>query len=175
MKKSKKKIPKKNEIMVYTDGSSLGNPGNGGWGVIFLTEKKVFELAGFQANATNNQMELEAVYRAFELMTERNIRAYEVNIFSDSKYVINGLTEWIHNWKKNNWKTAAKKDVLNKNYWVDISNMMKIIEEQNSISFFHVKAHNGEIYNERVDDLARFSAEKKDFKKFNGNFEDYLK
>jgi ribonuclease HI len=88
-----KKIPKKNEIIVYTDGSSLGNPGNGGWGVIFLTDKKAFEMAGFQADVTNNQMELEAVYRALELMTERSIVGYEVNIYSDSKYVINGLTE----------------------------------------------------------------------------------
>jgi len=169
------KIPKKNEIIVYTDGSSLGNPGNGGWGIIFLTDKKAFEMAGSQKNVTNNQMELEAMYKAFELMTERNIAGYEVNIFSDSKYVITGLTEWIYNWKKNGWKTASKKDVLNKNYWIDISSMMEILENQNNISFFHVKAHNGEKYNERVDDLARFSAEGKNVNKFNGNLSDYLK
>ncbi len=165
----------KNQIIIYTDGSSLGNPGSSGWGAIFLTDKKAYEISGYQKLATNNQMELEALKQSFKLMIDKNISNYKVDIFSDSKYCINGLEKWITNWKKNNWKTAANKDVLNKEYWLEISDMKSYLEKENEINFFYVKAHSGEKYNERVDDLARWSAEKKNFKKFNGKIEEYLK
>ena len=168
-------IPKKNQIVVYTDGSSLGNPGAGGWGVIFLTDKKAYEMAGHQKVATNNQMELEALKQAFSLMADRQISGYRVDIFSDSKYCIDGLEKWIENWKKNNWKTAGKKDVANKQYWEEISQMLEFLRLENKVNFHHVKAHNGEVYNERVDDLARITAEKGELKKFKGSIDNYLK
>ena len=170
-----KKIPEKNNIVVYTDGSSLGNPGDGGWGVIFLTNKKAYEMSGYQKVATNNQMELEAIKQAFTLMSDRQVSGYKINIFSDSKYCIDGLEKWIVNWRKNNWKTSAKKDVANKQYWIEISEMKEFLKHDNTVNFHHVKAHSGELYNERVDDLARITAEKGELKKYNGSVENYLK
>ena len=131
-------------------------------------------MAGYQKVATNNQMELEAVKQVFTLMTDRQISGYTVDIFSDSKYCIDGLEKWILNWRKNNWKTAAKKDVANKQYWIDISEMKDFLENENEINFHHVRAHAGELYNERVDDLARITAEREEIKKYNGSIKDYL-
>lgn len=142
--------------------------------MIFLTDKKAYEMAGYQKVATNNQMELEAVKQVFTLMTDRQISGYTVDIFSDSKYCIDGLEKWILNWRKNNWKTAAKKDVANKQYWIDISEMKDFLENENEINFHHVRAHAGELYNERVDDLARITAEREEIKKYNGSIKDYL-
>lgn len=167
----------KKEIIIYTDGSSLGNPGESGWGSIFLVGKKVMEIGGYQKDATNNQMELEAILKSFEKLVEKNISNYSVEIFSDSKYCIQGITEWIFSWKKNSWKNSAKKPVKNKEYWEKIDNAKRFLEMENKIKFIHVKAHNGEKFNERVDDIARGMAESKgkDFKLFAGDFEKYQK
>jgi ribonuclease HI len=83
----------KKEIIIYTDGSSLGNPGEGGWGGVILVKDKVMEIGGYQKDATNNQMELEAILKSFEKLVEKNISSYSVEIFSDSKYCIQGITE----------------------------------------------------------------------------------
>ncbi len=151
----------KKEIIIYTDGSSLGNPGAGGWGVLFLVGKKELEIGGKKENVTNNQMELLAFLKALESLAKKNTKDYLITIFSDSKYVLTGAKEWVENWKKNNWKTANKKSVKNQDLWKKIDDLKLFLEVDNKLIFKHVKAHSGEKYNERVDDIARGFAEGK--------------
>ncbi len=167
---------KKNILQVYTDGSSLGNPGIGGWGVIFLGKKKVLELGQKVDNVTNNQMELLAIKKAMEYLFKNNISGYHIIFKSDSKYFIDGIEKWIENWQKNNWKTANKKEVKNQELWKQILRLKESILLDNSIEFEHVKAHNGEVYNERVDDIARGFAESSIIKNdlYSGNANNYL-
>ena len=131
---------------VYTDGSCLGNPGRGGWGAI----SKDFKLCGAQPNTTNNVMEMTAIIKALEqcLWMEKK----HVRIITDSNYVKNGITGWIHNWKKNGWKTANGADVKNKELRVKMDNLR---QELTMIEWKWVKAHNGNPQNEAVDKLAR--------------------
>jgi len=165
----------KREITIYTDGSSLGNPGPGGWGTLLLTEKSAVELGGRDDNTTNNKMELQALIEAMKLLAERGITDYDVTIFADSKYVLQGISEWIHGWKKRGWKKADGKPVLNQEYWQELDGLRNFLEEDgNKLFFEHVKAHNGEIYNERVDDIARLLAGKEDVELYSGKRTSYL-
>ena len=136
---------------VYTDGSCLGNPGRGGWGVV----SDNFKLTAGQPNTTNNQMEMTAILKALEECSKRDIQ--EVRIFTDSNYVKNGINVWIINWKKNGWRTSTGTPVKNKELW------MAIDEARNKLGLVEwkwVKAHNGNPKNEEVDKLARDSANK---------------
>ena len=100
-------------INIYTDGSSLGNPGRGGWGSVFVVgEKVIHELGGSEKDTTNNRMELMAVIETLKYII-KNHKKDNVTIFADSNYVLSGVTSWIHNWEKNGWRTANKKQVLN--------------------------------------------------------------
>ena len=135
---------------VYTDGSCLGNPGHGGWGVV----SDNFKLSGGQPTTTNNQMEMTAILKALEECLKRNI--LEVRVFTDSNYVKNGITSWIINWKRNGWRTAAGSAVKNKELWVAID---EVRNKLNLVEWRWVKAHNGNPKNEEVDKLARQSAE----------------
>ena len=164
-----------NKMEIYTDGSSLGNPGKGGWGAILIGKNNVVEIGEAVDDATNNQMELLAIYKALELLSERDVNNYEITLYSDSAYCVNGLNEWVINWQKNEWKKSDKKDVLNKDLWQDILRVREFAEVDNKLFFEHIKAHNGHIYNERVDDIARESAEGKEVELFEGKKEDYLK
>ena len=139
------------KITIYTDGSCLNNPGNGGWGAILKYNKTEKEISGNQQNTTNNQMELKAVIEALKSLK----RKCEVDIFTDSQYVKNGMMQWIENWQKNNWKTANKKPVKNQELWQELVELAK----QHKINWHWVKAHNGDEMNERVDKLARDAAE----------------
>ena len=137
-------------IKVYTDGSCLENPGKGGWAAIIIIDGKKSELKGSKENTTNNQMELLAPINAL-----KNIpKGSKVQIFTDSKYVKSGITDWIHNWKKNGWKTADKKNVKNKNLWTELDNLSKKFE----IQWNWVKAHSSDQLNNEVDLLAKKSA-----------------
>ena len=131
---------------VYTDGSCLGNPGRGGWAAI----SNDFKLCGSQPNTTNNIMEMTAIIKALEqcIWMEKK----EVCIITDSNYVKQGITSWIHNWKKNGWKTANGGDVKNKELRVKLDNAR---EKITMIEWKWVKAHNGNPKNEEVDKLAR--------------------
>ena len=120
-------------IKIYTDGSCLENPGNGGWAAIIIDEKKKTEIKGSKKNTTNNQMELLAPIEALKKIPKGS----EVQIFTDSKYVKSGITEWIHNWKKNGWKTANKQEVKNKNLWTELD----LLANEFEISWNWVKAH----------------------------------
>ena len=138
-------------IKVYTDGSCLGNPGNGGWAFLIINKIDISYRAGFERNATNNRMELMAAIKALEFLNQHN----DINLNTDSNYVKQGITNWIFNWKKNNWKTSSKKPVKNKELWerLDELNLSK------NINWSWVKAHNVDEFNNQVDILARKAAE----------------
>lgn len=161
------------ELAIYTDGSSLGNPGKGGWGAVFVGNKQALELGEKHADVTNNQMEMLAVYKALEEVVELAINNYVITVHSDSMYVVNGLNEWIFNWKKKNWKRSDGKPVLNKSLWEDIQRVREFVEVENKVIFQHVKAHNGHTQNERADDIARGFAEGEDIDLFTGALKDY--
>ena len=137
-------------IKVYTDGSCLKNPGKGGWAAIIINDSERIEIKGSKENTTNNQMELTAPIMALKKIPQGS----EVQIFTDSKYVKSGITEWIHNWKKNGWKTADKKEVKNKNLWIELDNLSNTFD----IEWIWVKAHSSDELNNQVDLLARSSA-----------------
>ena len=137
-------------IKIYTDGSCLGNPGNGGWAAIIINEGKKTEIKGSKSDTTNNQMELLAPIEALKKIP----RGSKVKIFTDSKYVKSGITEWIHNWKKNGWKTANKKEVSNKELWTELDQLNSEFE----INWNWVKAHSTDKLNNEVDLLARDAA-----------------
>ena len=138
-------------INVYTDGSCLGNPGNGGWAFLIEEEKDIRYRAGFEKNTTNNQMELIAAIKALEFLNKYN----DITINTDSNYVKEGITNWIFNWKKNNWKTSTKQLVKNRELWERLDNLC----EMKNISWSWVKAHNTSKFNNQVDELARKAAE----------------
>ena len=138
-------------INVYTDGSCLGNPGNGGWAFLIVEEKDVKYRAGFEKNTTNNQMELIAAIKALEFLNKYS----DITINTDSNYVKEGITTWIFNWKKNNWKTSTKKQVKNRELWEQLDNLC----EKKNVSWCWVKAHNTSEFNNQVDELARKAAE----------------
>ena len=138
-------------INVYTDGSCLGNPGNGGWAFLIVEEKDVKYRAGFEKNTTNNQMELIAAIKALEFLNKYS----DITINTDSNYVKEGITTWIFNWKKNNWKTSTKQLVKNRELWERLDNLC----ERKNISWCWVKAHNNSEFNNQVDELARKAAE----------------
>ncbi len=137
-------------IKVYTDGSCLENPGKGGWAAIIINESGRTEIKGSKENTTNNQMELTAPIMALKEIPKGS----KVQIFTDSKYVKSGITEWIHNWKKNGWKTADKKKVKNKDLWTRLDDLSKVFD----IEWIWVKAHSTDVLNNEVDLLARSSA-----------------
>ena len=138
-------------IEVYTDGSCLGNPGKGGWAFLVNNEGVISSRSGYSIKATNNQMELTAAIKAIEFLVNHK----EMPIYTDSNYLKNGITLWVTNWKKNNWKTASKNPVKNKELWerLDQLNYLK------KIKWKWVKAHDTNKLNNEVDLLARQSAE----------------
>ena len=137
-------------IKIYTDGSCIGNPGNGGWAAIIIENGKKTQIKGSKKETTNNQMELLAPIKALKKITKGS----KVQIFTDSKYVKSGITEWIHNWKKNGWITANKKPVKNKNLWTELDLMTSEFE----IKWIWVKGHSSDKLNNEVDLMAREAA-----------------
>ena len=137
-------------IKIYTDGSCIGNPGQGGWAAIILDEGKKTEIKGSKKDTTNNQMELLAPIEALKKVPKGS----KVQIFTDSKYVKSGITEWIHNWKKNGWKTTNKKEVSNKELWTELDQL----NDEFEIIWNWVKAHSTDKLNNEVDLLARDAA-----------------
>ena len=143
------------KITIYTDGAAKGNPGLAGWGAIFIIGHKVFELGGGVEHATNNQMELTGPIEALKYVKTNLRDSVDVEIVSDSKYVILGITEWIGNWQKNNWRNAAKKPVLNRELWEELYELTQGFK----IKWTYVKGHNGHEHNERADVIATSFAE----------------
>ena len=137
-------------IKIYTDGSCLENPGNGGWGAIIINNGQKTQIKGSKKNTTNNQMELLPPIEALKKIP----KGTKVQIFTDSKYVKSGITEWIYNWKKNGWKTANKQDVKNKDLWTELD----ILANEFEISWNWVKAHSTDELNNEVDLIAKEAA-----------------
>ena len=134
------------QVIIYTDGACRGNPGPGGWGALIKFNGAEKELFGGQINTTNNQMELSAAIEGLSILTE----PCNVELFTDSKYVMDGITQWIQNWKKNNWRTAAKKDVKNKELWQKLDQLIA----QHQVQWHWIKGHSGDPGNEAADLLA---------------------
>ena len=134
------------DVYLYTDGACLGNPGPGGWAAVLKWQEEVKELSGGQPNTTNNQMELSAVIQGLSALK----RPVRVHIVTDSKYVMNGVQDWMPRWKQNNWRTAAKKLVANKELWLELDALC----QTHQTSWEWVKGHSGHPINERCDELA---------------------
>lgn len=134
-------------IEIYTDGACSGNPGPGGWGALMRWNGHEKELSGGEPDTTNNRMEMMAVIKALEAVTKAGS---EIHIHTDSKYVMQGVNEWMEGWKARGWKTAAKKPVKNQDLWERIDSLTN----KHKVSFFWVKGHAGHPENERADELA---------------------
>ena len=134
-------------VEIYTDGACSGNPGPGGWGVLLRYNGHEKEICGGEAETTNNRMEMMAVIKALEALSKSS----QVKIYTDSKYVMHGITQWLEGWKAKGWKTASKKPVKNKELWQEIDQLVG----KHDIEFIWVKGHAGHVDNERADALAR--------------------
>ena len=137
-------------IKIYTDGSCLSNPGNGGWAAIINIDGKIKKISGNEKNTTNNRMELMAPINALKYVNSKD----SIEMFTDSKYVKNGITEWINTWVLNNWKTSNKEDVKNKDLWFELYKLNQSL----NVKWNWVKAHAGDTLNEQVDMLAKEAA-----------------
>ena len=137
-------------VYLYTDGACKGNPGSGGWGVLMRYNNHEKTLCGGEAETTNNRMELQAVIEGLKVLK----RHCHANICTDSQYVKNGMETWIHGWKKNGWKTAAKKPVKNDDLWRELDQLVS----EHKVEWTWVKGHTGHVENERADELANQGA-----------------
>ena len=137
-------------IKIYTDGSCMSNPGNGGWAAIININGEIKKISGNEKNTTNNRMELMAPINALKNINSKD----PIEIFTDSKYVKNGITEWINTWVLNNWKTSKKENVKNKDLWLELHKLNQSL----NIKWNWVKAHAGDPLNEEVDMLAKKAA-----------------
>lgn len=138
-------------VIIYTDGACRGNPGKGGWGAILRYKGKIKELHGGERDTTNNRMELMAAISALEALKKPCV----VHLYTDSKYVLDGITKWLPNWKKAGWKTAAKKPVKNEDLW----QCLDLVIQTHTIDWRWVKGHSGNKGNERADALANLGVD----------------
>ena len=160
----------KKEVIIYTDGASRGNPGKGGWAAIVITDTHITELAGAQAHATNNQMELQAAIEGLA-HTQKHFPHDHIVVHADSAYVLNGIASWVDGWKRNGWMTIAKKPVENRNQWEQLLELRDSFGR--NLELVKVAGHAGEKYNERCDTLAVEAALGKDMDLFVGKADDY--
>jgi len=158
------------EIIIYCDGSSIGNPGPGGWGAVISNGSKVREMGGFDTKTTNNRMELTAAIESLSGLRGPS----KVTLHTDSRYVINGITKWVLGWIQNGWQTKEKKDVLNKDLW----QILEKVNVKHSVTWVHVRGHEGVHLNERADMIANGFARKEEVKLFLGTeakYHEFLK
>ena len=135
------------DVVMYTDGACSGNPGPGGWGTVMLAGKHRKELSGGEAETTNNRMEMMAVIKGAEALK----RGCSVDIYTDSTYVMKGVTEWLSGWKQNGWRTASRQPVKNMDLWQRLEKAL----DRHDVKWFWVRGHSGIPGNERADELAR--------------------
>ena len=138
-------------IKIYTDGSCLNNPGNGGWAAIINVNGVIKKISGSVKNTTNNKMELMAPIKALQEIKGNE----QIEVYTDSQYVRLGITDWVHKWIKNNWQTSKKESVKNKELWVQLYELNNLCD----VKWIWVKAHAGNVLNEQVDLLAKQAAE----------------
>ena len=157
----------KQNTIIFTDGSSRGNPGPGGWGAIIVDRAKatVTELGGREDKTTNNQMEMQAAIEALKKAPQDG----SIIIYTDSSYLINGITKWVAGWKRIGWKTKTKQDVLNRDLWEDLDAAVKGL----NIKWQHIGGHVGVLGNERCDFIATSFADEQPIKLFKGRVQDY--
>ena len=142
------------QIKIYTDGACVGNPGPGGWAAIIIFENEKKELFGGEKLTTNNRMELTGAIKGleyFDLQEEKQLSLKEIKIYTDSIYLKEGITSWINNWEKNNWKTADKKNVKNVDLWKKLKDLVK----SKQIEWCWIKGHSGNTMNDLADKLAK--------------------
>jgi ribonuclease HI len=149
-------------ITIYTDGSSRGNPGPGGWAAIIMDESRAVELGGREDHTTNNRMELMGAIKALEYAG--TLEPEEIEVYTDSEYVMKGITEWIKGWQKRGWRTAAKKAVLNQDLWMQLV----VVSDEKNISWKYVPGHSGHGLNDRCDEIATSFADDLNIKLYNG-------
>ncbi len=151
------------KVIIYTDGACSGNPGPGGWGSVFATytntnDVVIDELGGPAAQTTNNRMEMEALIQPLVKLSKKliNVASCQIQIYTDSVYVIKGATQWIHGWKKNGWKNAAGEDVTNQDLWRDLDEILRELKSKTElkIKWDYVRGHMGTHGNERCDQIA---------------------
>ena len=140
------------QVEIFTDGACKGNPGPGGWGALLRMGQREKELAGAESDTTNNRMELTAAIRGLQALTE----PCRVTLYSDSKYVLDGITKWVAGWQRRGWKNASKKPVRNADLWHELID----VAARHEVTWQWVKGHNGHPENERVDRLASDEAER---------------
>lgn len=138
------------KVQIYTDGACLGNPGKGGWGAILIYKEHQKKIFGGELETTNNRMEMKAVIESLRALKKSS----EIILYTDSTYVKDGITKWIHGWKKNGWRNANRKPVKNSDLWQELDFEVK----KHQIEWIWVKGHSGNYYNEIVDELARNGA-----------------
>lgn len=157
-------------VIIFTDGSSLGNPGPGGWGaIVYFKKGEVFELGGHNPKTTNNRMEMTAFIEAMDFLEKKEVLEPTITIFTDSQYLINGATKWIFGWQENGWVTKNKETVLNKDLW----QLVAIKTNKFDIEWKYVEGHAGIPGNERVDIIATEFAAGKKPNLFLGKIKDY--
>ena len=133
-------------IKIYTDGACRGNPGRGGWGVFIINGQESKKIFGGKIETTNNEMELTAAIKGLESFNSPK----DLDLYTDSKYVIDGINDWIHNWKRNGWKTANKKPVKRSNLWIELDKLNSF----HDVKWYWVKGHSGDVGNDMADELA---------------------
>lgn len=138
---------KNQPVIIYTDGASSGNPGPGGWGAVIAFDDQVIELGGGEDKTTNNRMEMKAALESLKYVANLG---KEIEIYTDSSYLINGITKWVSGWMNNNWQTKSKQDVLNKDLWQDLYE----VTQNQKIKWIAVRGHAGSALNNRVDEIA---------------------
>ncbi|HAS84524.1 MAG TPA: ribonuclease HI [Candidatus Yonathbacteria bacterium] len=166
-------MSKSPDIIVYTDGSSRGNPGPGGWGTIIATHERVVELGRGDKHTTNNKMELTAAIEAISYVRDLG-GEYTIDMHVDSQYVINGITKWVAGWEKNNWLTSKKEKVLNRDLWEPLARVVADLQMSGcKISWHYTPGHVGIAGNDRADIIATMFADEEDPKLFNGARSEY--
>ncbi|MBA3733356.1 ribonuclease HI [Patescibacteria group bacterium] len=152
-------------ITIFTDGAARGNPGPGGWGGVVLSDDTVFELGGREEHTTNNRMELTAAIKALESVPQER----EITVYTDSAYVVSGITRWVIGWRKNKWVTSKKEEVLNKDLWEKLIDAVSY----KTVSWKLIKGHSGTSGNERCDVIATSFADRIPPVLYNGSRERY--
>ncbi len=162
-------------ITVFTDGASRGNPGPGGWGAIVIdASDKVTELGGREEKTTNNRMELAAAKESLVFIESRKIEG-NIEIHTDSAYLLQGVTGWMYGWEKNGWKTKTGEDVLNQDLWKEIGALVFRLKQKREINWKKVEGHAGLFGNERADEIATAAADQKQQLLFVGKLSEYEK
>lgn len=165
---------KQMKITIYTDGSSRGNPGPGGWSSIIITEEEVVELGGRENTTTNNRMELTGALEGLRHVASNHRQVKSVEVCTDSEYVKKGMTEWIDGWIKKGWKTSTKKPVLNQDLWEALKTEENRLKDEGvEMLWKYVPAHVGIALNERADTIATMCADASDLQLFRGEKKTY--